>query len=390
MTQYPSYEADLFTEEGILTPYHHYKAIRDLGPIVHLAATDVLTLGRFDDVRKVLMDNKRFLSGKGVTVNSQFNSLGIETTLNSDRPRHKQFRDTLMKPMSPKALAQLKERVENEANGLIDRLVEAGRFEGVKDLATYLPVTIVAILVGLPADLRENMLDWAAASFDSFGPADNPRVANSMEVGLGLVKFMGSISREKMLPGSWADQLYQAADRGDITPEMVPAMLVDYVAPSLDTTIAATSQMLHQLGQNPSQWELLVKDPSLVPNVIEETLRIESPIRGFARVAEEDVEIDGVKVEKGSRLFLLYGSANRDERQWDNPETFDIQRKNVKKQMAFGFGIHQCAGQHLARLEITCLLNAMIKKVKRIEVSNPEYKANSFLRILESLDVSFH
>ncbi len=390
MHQYPEYAADLFDDEAILTPYHHYTSIRDAGPVVHLSATNALAVGRFDDVRAALMDNQRFISSKGVGLNTVLNGMGIEGTLTSDPPRHAEFRRTLIQPMTAKALTTISEQVQAEADGLIDRLVETGSFDGVKDLAMHLPVEIVAKLVGLPADLRANMLDWAAAAFDTLGPIEHPRVQASMEIGLGLVDFMANVERDRMHPGGWADQLYQAADRGDITPDMVPGMLVDYVVPSLDTTVAATSHMLYQFGSNPEQWDLFLSDPSLARNAIDETLRIESPIRGFARLTAEDVEIGGVMVDKDTRIFLLYASANRDERHWVDPDRFDIERADLKKQMAFGFGIHLCAGQYLARLEMTCLLNAMAKRVKRIEVKNPHFKLNSSLRIHESLDVTFN
>ena len=99
---------------------------------------------------------------------------------------------------------------------------------------------------------------------------------------------------------------------------------------------------------------------------------------------------DSVPVPKDTRLLILYGAANRDERKWDDADKFDIQRSDVRKHMAFGFGIHQCAGQHLTRLEMTCLLNAMVTRVKRIEATNSEYVVNSALRVLSKLDTTFH
>ena len=389
MKTIPVYDGDLFSEQGILDPYPHYKAIRDLGPVVHLSASDVPTVSRYDDVRAVLMDKERFISGKGVTLNNAVNGLGAGTTLMSDPPQHTQLRSVLIKPMTPKALAEMTDRVQAEADGLIDRLVEKGSFDGVKDLAMYLPITIVSILVGLPEDVRGNMLEWAAASFDSFGPM-NDRVQGSLKVSMGVMEFLGKVSRDIVLPGSWADQLYEAVDQGHIDMDSLRPMLIDYITPALDTTIAGTSQFLNQFGQNPDQWDLLINDPSLIRNAIEETLRIESPIRGFARVAAEDVKVAGVPVPKDTRLLILYGAANRDERKWDDAGKFDIQRSDVRKHMAFGFGIHQCAGQHLARLEMTCLLNAMVTRVKRIEATNAEYAVNSALRVLSKLDTTFH
>jgi len=240
----------------------------------------------------------------------------------------------------------------------------------------------------VPPEARENMLTWAAAAFDNLGP-DNEVNQLAMPNVAGIVQFVSNCRREQLTPGSWGAQLYEAADREEVSHEVAGQMILDYVAPSLDTTIAATGQLLLQLGHHPEQWELLKSDPTLVRNAVEEVLRFESPIRGFSRVAAEDVDVSGVKVPKGARVLALYASANRDEEMFENADHFDITRKNARKQLAFGNGIHQCAAQHLARLEISSLLNAMIKRVDRIEVANPVYVRNNTLRVLDTLDVTF-
>ncbi len=385
---FPSYNKDIYSEEGIFNPHPHYRAIREAGPVVYLTETDVLAVGRFNEVRSVLMDNKRFVSSKGVSLNKPNNDVAAGTTLMSDPPRHKQLRSILTRPITPTALQDLKEQMQEQADGLIDRLVEKVCFNGVTDFAQYLPLTVVAILVGLPEQARDNMLDLAAAAFNGMGPF-NKRAVKAFEVSKGIFNFLNSIEPDNVLAGSWADELFKSAERGEIDEYTVKAMILDYTAPALDTTIAGTSQFLYQLGKHPEQWELVKKDPSLIPKVFEESLRIESPIRGFSRVAAEDVEFSGVTIKKDSRVLVLYASANSDETQWENPETFNIVRPNLKKHMGFGFGIHQCAGQHLARLEMTALLNAMVKRVNNIEVSDPQYLENNTLRVLSSMNAKF-
>ena len=125
----------------------------------------------------------------------------------------------------------------------------------------------------------------------------------------------------------------------------------------------------------------------LVQNAVEETIRFESPIRGFTRVTAEDVDIDGVSVAAGTRLLLLYASANRDERKWDNPDRFDITRPNAREHLGFGKGRHVCAGQHLAKLEMMALLEAMLRHFPRFEASDPVIQSNNLLRGFESIAV---
>ncbi|MEM8936555.1 MAG: cytochrome P450 [Pseudomonadota bacterium] len=386
----PSFDLDIFCEEVVLDPHPHYRAIRDLGPVVRLNSADVLGVGRYSDVRAMLLNKDVFVSSKGVSMNAFINKNLTGTVLNSDPPRHTKIRRTLSKPLMPQALAEIEARVQAEADALIDRLLEEKSFDGVKDLASYLPVTIVSSLVGLPEEGRANMLAWAAAAFDAAAPMENPRVQAAMPIAGGAFEYMIQVKREDVVPGSWADQLFAARERGDIDEDMLVPMLIDYMTPSLDTTIAGISQMVKQFGENPEQWQILHDDPSLIRGAIEETLRMEAPIRGFARVAAEDTEIYGVPIEKDTRVYAFYGSANRDERYWHNPDTFDIRRENAKRHIGFGVGIHQCAGQHLARLEMTCILKAMLDRVTYIETANPKYAVNSALRVLSSIETTLH
>jgi len=189
----------------------------------------------------------------------------------------------------------------------------------VADLSQYLPLTIVSKLVGVPEAARQNMLVWAAAAFNDLGPANEikqqalPRIA-------GILDFVANCERDQLTPGSWGAQLYEAADREEIPHDVAGQMITDYVAPSLDTTIAGTASLLRLLAENPDQWRLIKDDPSLIRNTIDETLRLQSPIRGFSRLTAEDVELSGETVPEGARVYVLWASANRDEAVFENPE----------------------------------------------------------------------
>jgi cytochrome P450 len=160
----------------------------------------------------------------------------------------------------------------------------------------------------------------------------------------------------------------------------------DYLGPSLDTTIFATANLILLFGRYPEQWELLREDPTLIANAINEALRLESPIRGFTRHLTADAAIGGATILAGSRALLLYASANRDERKWQDPERFDIRRR-ASDHLGFGNGTHMCAGLHLARLEMTALLEVLVEKVRRFELGEPVLAVNNVLRGLKSLPV---
>ena len=165
-------------------------------------------------------------------------------------------------------------------------------------------------------------------------------------------------------------------------------MMTDYLGPSLDTTINATSSAILLFGRHPDQWDAVREDRALIPNAINEVLRLESPIPWFARVATEDHDIDGVHVPTGSRVVLLFASANRDERRFQDSDRFDVRRGNARDHLAFGHGEHNCVGQGLARLELRALLEALADAVERFELGVAVRAHNQNLRGMERLEVT--
>jgi len=354
---------------------------------VRLTASDnVLAVGRFADVNQILGQPELFTSGQGVGFIPKINKIFRGSTIGSVPPIHGHLRRILIQPMMPKKLAPLIAKVQAEADRLVDDLLQRKRFDGVADLASHLPVAVVSMLVGLPPDGREKMLEWAAANFNAIGPA-NDRALGDMDQMMEFQHYLMSIARGNVVPGSWVDLLFEAVDRGDITDLQMRGLIGDYTAPSLDTTIGATGHLMHLLGTHPEVWQEIRRDHSLIRPAIEEALRLEAPIRGFTRVATEDTDIAGISILKDTRLFPLYASANRDERFWEDPESFDLHRRNGRKHLGFGYGIHQCVGQHLARMEMTCLMIALVQKVEKIEANAPVYAVNNMLRVLSKLSV---
>ena len=159
-----------------------------------------------------------------------------------------------------------------------------------------------------------------------------------------------SLDPKTLSPDGWAIQVFHAAESGEITEQQARSLILDYVGPSLDTTILATTNTLWLLASHPEQWAALQQGPNCIPSAINESLRIESPIQVFSRYVTQDFEIDSVLLPAGSRVMVLFGSANRDERRWHEPERFDIRRK-ASDRLAFGHGERMCLGIPLACLE---------------------------------------
>ena len=203
-----------------------------------------------------------------------------------------------------------------------------------------------------------------------------------------MIEYVTSkVTPQNVRPGSWAAEIYKAAEEGRISHEEVSRLIISYVVPSLETTISATGHMLDLFGRHPDQWRILKDNPELIPNVVEEVLRVRTPVRSLARYAVENVVVDGFEIPKGKFVVVLYASANRDERKWQDPERFDITRANARDHLAFGIGIHRCPGQYLAKLEITSLLKAMVQRFDSLEIGNPVFENNNILSYLSALPV---
>ncbi|PSO14253.1 cytochrome P450 [Bradyrhizobium sp. MOS003] len=382
----PVYDVDLYSDEVLHDPYPHYRALRELGAVVWLPRNGLHVVARFDDVRAALRNPALFSSGQGVAANDHVNEISRGTTLASDAPLHDRLRAIIAAPLLPRALEDIAQQIRAEARLLIDDLVARGEFDAVTDLAQHLPLTIVSKLVGLEDYGRSSMLRWAAATFNVLGGMNARACAALKDVQEMRAYLGGEEIRTRLRPGSWGDRVFAAADRGEVEAERCPVLMRDYLGPSLDTTIFATANLILLFGRHPAQWDLVRNDPALIPNAINEALRLESPVRGFTRHLAADATIGDLAVPRDSRVLLLYASANRDERKWLDPEQFDVKRR-ANDHLGFGNGAHMCAGLHLARLEMTALLEVLVERVAGFRIGEPVLAMNNVLRGLASLPV---
>jgi cytochrome P450 len=384
-----AYDVDLYSDQLILEPYDHYRTIRDLGPGVWLPKHGMWCLARFEDVRAALRDWEGFSSAQGVAANEVINTGSLGNTITTDPPQHTRMRGVIRTPLSAPALKDVAPQIEAEAERLVERLVKQKTFDAMADCARHLPVTIVSRLVGLPEEGRANMLRWAAATFDALGVM-NARGTEALPHIRELHDYCADArTLSGLSPDGWAAALWRAADAGTISRSKCPAMMRDYISPSLDTTIFAIGSLIWLFARHPDEWERVRTDVSLIAGAINEALRLESPIRGFTRVLTREATYGDTQVPAGDRVLLLYASANRDERKWEAPELFDVTRNN-REHLGFGFGPHVCVGMHLARLEITALMKAFVRRVERFEIGQPTWAVNNVLRGFSHLPVTVH
>ena len=391
MPPVPSYDEDLFADEALLEQYEHYRGLRSLGPVVWLERHGVWALPRYEEVRQALGDAETFVSGLGVGLNDFVNEGGRGTTLMSDGDAHQRQREIIGSPLTPRALSEMRPEVQALADSLVDSLVQRQSFDAIAELAEVIPRTWVPDLLGWPEDGRDQLLDWGSAAFDALGPLND----RAVEAGPRLIEmaaYAGSVAARGDLPENcMAAGILAAAARGDIEASQCPSLMIDYLAPSLDTTISALGSAVWLFATHPGQWALLRNDPSLVKNAFNEVLRYESPISCFSRVTSIETELAGCRLAAGDRVLVMYASANRDERRFDRPDEFDITRESAG-QLSFGYGPHLCAGMGLARLEGHAVITALAARVDHLELAPGASvrKVNNLIRGFASLPVTVH
>jgi cytochrome P450 len=381
----PVYRPDIYATDAIIDPHPHYARLRELGPVVWLPKQRVYALPRFDECKAVLRDDKTFVSENAVALNPISNRLSRGTTLGSDGAEHSLRRKLVAHRMLPRALRAISDSVDEQAAQVVEAALGKAEVDGVADLACALPLAVVPDLVGWPRDQREHLLTWAGATFDILGPL-NRQWLTSLPSSVAMLRFARRVVRHRsVIEGSLGHDVLTAADDGKLPHRECPPLMVDYVAPSLDTTISSISSALQLLATFPEQWAILKANPDLIPNAVNEVVRYESPVRAFARKAAHQATIGGITIPAGSHLLVIYASANRDEQEWDKPDVFDV-RRDATRQLGFGHGAHACAGQGLARLETEAMLRALVERVERIELTaSPTWAINNIIRRHERL-----
>ncbi|GII85533.1 cytochrome P450 [Sphaerisporangium siamense] len=384
----PALDLDLFSDAALTDPFPLYKQIRDTAPAVYLPRYGAWAMGRYADVRGALGDWESFSSARGIGLNDLANAATQGMIIATDPPEHDKLRNVLAARLSPKAIRDLRADIERRADELVAPLVERGSFDAVTDLARAFPISIVLDLIGLPQDGRDKVLGWADAAFSASGPP-GPRTDAAFPLLQDQLAYLSGIEPDQLTPGSMGRAIYDAAADGLIKPESCVPLMSAYVTAGLDTTINAISNSVWYFAQHPDQWDMVRQDPSLIPAAFNEVLRIEAPVQFFCRVATRDVELDGQTLAEGSRVMMLYASANHDERKWEDPERFDV-RRNPVDHLTFGYGMHGCAGQGLARLEGHSILGALARRVARFEVGAPQRRLNQLIRGLDALPTTVH
>lgn len=384
----PSFEVDFHAEDMLgKDPQPVYAEMRAAGPVVWLHRYGYYAFPRFAEVSRALKDWDTFTSGAGVGFNDPFNSVRSSSLLTHGE-KHDEIRWIETRPLTPERLAGYQSTIKEYARSLVEDLAERKTVDGVSDVAARLPLDVVTDLVGLDNAGRENLLQWGIEAFNMVGPMHSPLTENAFAAWQGFMDYAEKNVPDNAKPGGWVEELYRNAREAGWDDEFTRGVMIDYVGPSLDTTIHATSMGLLLFAQHPEQWDKVRANPALLSKgAIVEIVRMATPIQYFTRYVTRDVVIDGVIVPEGSRVVLMYASANRDERQFADPDVFDVERR-AAEQVGWGGGKHTCIGKALARMEMLALFELLAERFERFEAGSYSYNVNNIVRGLEHLELT--
>ena len=393
----PSTDADPFGEEILESPHAFHQELRDAGPVQYLSRYDTYAMGRYRDVHAALTDWQSFQSGAGVGL-SNFRyekpwrppSLLLET----DPPGHDAPRSVLSSVLSPRALRRLRDHWFADAEHFVADL-PSGEMDAVARISEVFPLRVFPDAVGIGTQGRENLLPYGDHLFNAFGPSNGlveKGLARMPEISSWVARQCGrEVLADSVYDGvpTFGAQIWAAADRRDITEEQAPTIVRSLLSAGVDTTMHGLAAILHSFATTPQAWQQLRDNPALARVAFDEAVRLESPVQTFFRTATVPVMVDEALIPEGKKILMFLGSANRDPRRWDDPDTFDLGR-NPSGHVGFGMGIHQCVGQHVARLEAEALLSALARRFRRIDIAGiPVRHHNNTLRAWESLPISF-
>ncbi len=375
-------------------PYSFYQPLRMSPPPVLRFFIPVAIISRYADVLATLRDQNRFSS---MPVR---NRMTIETAevfgdapiiVSSDPPIHTRMRKLVSRDFTPRAIRALEPRVRALTDALLDEVAQKRHFDLVADFAIPLPLRIIASILGIPGEHYETFKRWSDTLIELSSLPPGSPMADSVRIHLIEMRayFAEEIERRRRHPGpDLMSSLVSAYEDTEMlsASELMHFLVILLLAGNETTTNLIGNGML-ALQNHPAQMKLLRRDPTFLPRAIEEMLRYDSPVQSVFRTAKEDVEICGTVIEKGSGIFLMVGSANRDPAKFERPEVFDITREE-NDHVSFGDGIHYCLGAPLARLEGAVAFGAMLNRFPHLRVEGYpklDYKTSFFVRGLKSL-----
>ncbi len=359
-----------FSAETIANPYPEYEQLLAGPPLRYNPRLGIWIVPRFADVRSGLRDHDRLSSAQS---QSRFR-VELPMMIAKDPPDHTRLRRLVSRAFTPRALARWETMIDQVADQLVERMLAMPGPDGVRDLASVLPTSLIASMFDIPEPDHAKFRAWSEALIDG----------SFVEVGrrtFGVVQRMarGTFAMRRYLqpliehrrrhPGTdLISMMMQSEDDDILGDDEIFWGVVMLIVAGNETTTNLLGWLLHTFALQPDVFNTLREQPQLISAAIEEQLRLESPVQGFYRTATVDYAIEDQIIPRQSRVLLLFGAANRDPRHFDQPNSFRLDRDSPDH-MSFGGGVHFCLGAHLTRMEAHQLIRHLTQRVSAIELA---------------------
>ena len=406
-----------FDSATLQCPFPHYAQMREEQPVMLIPSLGMYLVTRHDLVLGILRDPGTYSSmfgGASMPLPAEARAKmaavmadgypRVPTMLTADMPDHTRYRRLVSKAFTPKVIAELEPVIRAIATKLIDSWIDSGSIEFVEQFGVPLPVEVIAHALNVPESRMADFKRWSDDSIAGIGT--NISLEQRLEAERGVNEyqhyFAAEFEKRKIEP---QDDLLTAllqARIDDDDPEVTDKRPLDMaemlsivqqlLVAGNETTTKLLTETMRLLANNPEQWQRLRQDPTRAANVIEEALRLSTPTQGMFRIATRDHELEGVNIPKGSRLVIVFASANRDEAIYDDADDFNPDRESLREHLAFGKGIHFCLGAALSRLEGKVALEELARRLDSFSLTDSnkfEYFPSFLLRGLTRLDVDF-
>ena len=395
-------EYDPFSQEFQADPFPVYRWMRDEAPVFYSEKWNWWALSRFEDVRAAATDPQTFLSYEGIDIDDTAkDQSGPGFLPDIDNPRHDQIRRMIQPQLLPNRIAEREDAVRAVVRGLIDVWRDRGTVDLAQELAWPMPNEVFFDLLGLPSARQEGRAQlerWVHELKDR--KPDDARltpVAKAATVGIQSY-FVDLLHERRVRPRNDLVTHLVTTDidgvpfaETDIGPasEVLGLMMVLFLG-GVESTAGLTGTLFKLLAENPDQRALLRDKPALIPDAVEEAIRLATPLQLVGRTAAREVTLHGVTIPAGGRVVLVYGAANRDERRFTDPDRFDVTRGRFRH-LGFGEGMHGCLGAPLARLEAKVALEEALPVLGDYTIAGPpeRYRTTPNMYVWDHLHLSF-
>ena len=395
---------DPFAPGALEDPYELYAALREGEPVHRIAESDLWMISRYADLVEAAAKPDIFSShisaviyaGQGPTpavLQADPDAIGaVDVLATADPPDHTQQRKLMNRTFRRDRIVELEKIVRGFTEPALDRALAEGTVEWMEATAVPLPITVIADVLGMPSSDLEDLRRWGDAGVDLLsGVASIERMMECWQEMTGFLAYLRE-RLESPQPGSVTAEIAAAVRNGGFTDREGVSLLLQLVIAGSESTASLIGSATLMLAEDQALQKELRSVPDRLPTFIEEALRLESPFRGHFRITTKETTIGGVTLPEGSRVMLMWGSANRDPSAFPDPERLDLDRDHPKAHVGFGSGIHFCLGAPLARMETRIVLERLLARTSGFRLADdearPTHVPSLFVRRLADLTLT--